>query len=290
MHSRGCMKHRLPQLRSKRPDLGRVRAILGNSADASSYRSLIAYLLRTRPVAFWSGVWTSIFLVSLVALGCLLSPSASSNRTPAEIAADAQSDGKTVPPPPQEGQVPIWMFGAVVLTCTTGSLLVARYLKLSPTTGSQRGKRTSRALRPPLKPASTSQPGYPEPPKQLQPFSPTAPLPFPVLPTFVQSPPSPVVLTPTTQKQDQRAIQKPSLQEPTAHDLISWLNSELEQPPYSLANPLDPFTASVDSVNQSTIAMVTTDENYPLDWGDPRVANTANRHRLSSLQAWLANS
>lgn len=291
MHSRGCMKHRLPQLRSKHPDLGRVRALLGNSAGSSTYRSLIAYLLKTRPVAFWSGVWTSIFLVSLVALGCLLSPSASSNRTPAEIAADAQSDGETVPPQQQEGQIPIGMFGAIVLTCAAGSLLVARYLKLSPPVASKGGKRTSRALRPVSKPVSPAQAGYREPSRQLQTFSPTAPLPFPVPPTFTQSPSSPVVLTPTVQPPELTITQQQSQQEQPVHDLIAWLNSELEQPSYSLENPLDPFTASVDSVNQSMMATGTPTEDSPsLNWGQHKVVNTVNGHRLRSLQAWLADS
>lgn len=255
----------------------------------------MAYLLKTRPMVFWSGVWTSIFLVSLVAVGCLLSPSASSNRTASEIASDANDEPavETVPSPHREGQAPIWMFGAIALTCTAGSLLVARCLKLSPPTGAK-GKRMSNALKPALRPDALSQPGYPEPvsqtSRQLQPFSPTAPPPFPVLPTFVQSSPKSVVLTSADQKVDQKVTEPQTRQAQTLDDLIAWLNTELDQPPYSLANPLDPFTAAVGSVSQPTLTGVSANASHSLNQDDDRVANPANLHRLRSLQAWLANS
>lgn len=248
MHSRGFMKHRLPQLRSKRLGSARVSASNGDSAAFSSYRSLVAHLLKTRPVVFWGGVWTSIFLVSLVAVGCLLSPSASSNRTASAIVPDAEPAVETAPTH-REGQAPVWMFGAIALTCVVGSLLVAQYLKPSPATKSKGNKRASKSLKLGTKLVSKSQPQYPEPSKQLQPFSPTAPLPFPVLLTFVQSSPEPVVLIPADQKEDQRVTQQQSLPEQATYDLISWLNSELEHPSYCLENPLDPFTASGNSVN-----------------------------------------
>lgn len=280
------MKHRLPQLHAKRLGLGRVSATSDNSA-ASSYRSLMTHVLKTRPVVFWSGVWTSIFLVSLVAVGCLLSPSASSNRAASAIASDAEPAVETVPTTHQEGQVPIWMFGAIALTCAVGSLLVAQYLKLSPVIGAKLVKRASRPLKPALSKAPVSQPGYPEPPRELEPFSPTAPPPFPVLPTFVQSPPQPVVLTPAIQN----PVQKQPMQARTVYsDLIPWLTGELDQPPYSLANPLDPFATSMDPASQPMVTVVPAHESHPLDRADKRVANPVGTERLRSLQAWLANS
>lgn len=255
----------------------------------------MADLLKTRPVVFWGGVWTSIFLVSLVAVGCLLSPSASSNRTAATIASDVEPAVETVPMPDQEGRVSAWMFAAIALTCTAGSILITRYLKLSPPTGAKKAKQTFRALKPTLKPVAAAQPGYPAPSRQLQPFSPTAPLPFPVLPTFVQSPSKSGVLVPVNQKTVQGTLQKPIEQrviqeQMTRSDLIAWLTAELEESPSSLVNPLDPFTTARRSGFEPVVTVVPVDESHPLDSGRSRMAHTANLDRLRSLQERLANS
>jgi hypothetical protein len=195
----------------------------------------------------------------------------------------------------QEGQVPVWMFGAITLTCTAGSILITRYLKLSPPTGAKKEKRTFRALKSTLKPVAAAQPGYPEPSSQLQPFSPTATLPFPVLPTFVQPSPKSGVLVPANQKTVQGTLQKPVEQriiqeQMNRNDLIAWLTAELEESPSPLVNPLDPFAASRRSGSEPLVTVVPVDESHPLDWGESRMANTANLDRLRSLQAWLANS
>ncbi len=255
----------------------------------------MADLLKTRPVVFWGGVWTSIFLVSLVAVGCLLSPSASSNRTAATIASDAEPAVETVPMPDPEGRVSVWMFGAIALTCTAGSILITRYLQLSPPTGAKKEKQTFRALKPTLKPVAPAQSGYPAPSRQLQPFSPTASLPFPVLSTFVQSSPKSGVLVPVNQKTVQGTPQKPIEQriiqeQMTRSDLIAWLTAELEETPSPLVNPLEPFTTSRRLGSEPVVTVVPVAESHPLDRGGSRMAHTANLDRLRSLQAWLANS
>ncbi|MGQ9869271.1 hypothetical protein [Leptodesmis sp.] len=246
----------------------------------------MADLLKTRPVVFWGGVWASIFLVSLVAVGCLLSPSASSNRTAAMIASDDEPAVETLPMPNPEGRVSVWMFGAIALTCTASSILITRYLKLASPTGANKAKRTFRALQP----VADAQPGqHPASSRQLQPFSPTAPLPFPMLPTFVQSSAKSGVLVPEHQKTVQGKTQKPieqrTIQEQmTCSDLIAWLTAELEAPSSPLVNPLDPFTTSRQSGSEPVVTVVPVAQSHPLDRGESRMAHTTNLDRLRSLQ------
>lgn len=107
----------------------------------------LGYLLDTRPMAFWGSVWVSVVLVALVAVGSLLSPSAAERRSVSAIALGSDS-GVVTQPAENRGKMPLWVFGAIVFSCTAGSIFVSRQLQattapLPPTARSPKRARRS---------------------------------------------------------------------------------------------------------------------------------------------------
>lgn len=161
----------------------------------------LGHLLETRPMAFWSGIWVSTFLIGVVAFGSLLSPSASERRSVSAIALGSDS-GVATQPLENQRKVPLWMFGAIAVTCTAGSLLVSRQLKPSAVAPVPRRRVKKRRPAATRVPAATSRPmtqrRKPKPPtgrrqpQRLQPYSPSEPLlvaPLPPAPAIAPPPP-----------------------------------------------------------------------------------------------------
>jgi hypothetical protein len=279
------MKQRLPQSRFKHPGFIRFSSTDGDSGQnirLKNYQKYIFRLLNTRPVVFWGWVWLSIALVSTVALGSLLSPSSSSQRPPAQIAADAQATVVTEPEVNPTGRFPFWIFGAIALLCGGSSFLIARYLKFSQSLPLKQAKSSVKASKPVQETVSSSPPAqHPKPSRELKPFSPTAPLPFPVLPTFAQPIPQP-----EAEPVNPRRIHEQSAR----NNLIAWLIQDVDYTQPSLVNPLGslPGITTQEANPQPIVTVVPADESHPLDWTDKPAGKSVDRHRLRSLQAWLA--
>lgn len=88
-------------------------------------------LLETRPLMFWGGVWLSLFLVVAVSVSSLLNPGFSN--------IGAGSSGTIVPAAPSQTKpmaqdfkpknyIPLWLFGAIALSCTIGSVAISKHL------------------------------------------------------------------------------------------------------------------------------------------------------------------
>lgn len=116
-------------------------------------------LIHHYPFAFWSGLWSSLVVITaLAALGLLrvepieeepqpsptvavVQPSAPQSQTPLPSFTRVQK-------PPQKEGLPLWLFGVIGLSCATGSLLIARYVNASPPR--KLTKRTRKAVKPPV--------------------------------------------------------------------------------------------------------------------------------------------
>lgn len=143
----------------KRPPSSMPPATSHAHAKQSTLWRWFVHLVQTRPMAFLGGVWVSVFLIAIVAVGSLLSPNAAERRSVSAIAVGSDSAVATQPLD-NRGQVPVWLFGAIAITCTAGSILVSRQLNPSPAAAAPvsppRRKVQQRRLKPLPRPSSPS--------------------------------------------------------------------------------------------------------------------------------------
>lgn len=85
--------------------------------------------LKRHPIIFWSLIWIAIALPSGFAIGSLMNPNAEmptgAIAQNSEIKA-AQPMPKSVP---DAGRPPLWVFGAIALSCTASCFIIAQYIK-----------------------------------------------------------------------------------------------------------------------------------------------------------------
>lgn len=254
------------------------------------------YLLETHPLAFWGGVWVSVFLVAVVAVGSLLSPSASERRSVSAIALGSDS-GVATQPLEQRGKVPFWMFGAIALTCTAGSILVSRQLQPdAPQSASSRprdavprrvtskSQTVSFRSKQPHRAGRTTDGRQPaRQPKRLQPYSPTE--------TLFQG---------TTQAQlvsRQFAEQSVSSSATQQVSVLSFVvdprkrgtftdRPSAPHPVVSRSSDRQPSRSS-SSVSKVPVTVVPADQVHPLDWNQPRLADKLDLRKRKSIQSLL---
>lgn len=249
----------------------------------------LTYLLQTRPMAFWSGVWVSVFLVAMVAVGSLISPNAAERRSVSAIAIGSDSVVATQPLNKKD-QVPLWLFGAIAITCTAGSFLVSRQLSsktplLRKTTLRRRRPQKSLTSPQPTKHLSTK-PRQPRRkatnhPQRLKPYSPSEPL-FnrpqaqAVSPTQIYPPvaePRPLSVpsfTVNRVKTQQHQGSKAQTQQRRALEVEM---PELSKKPRSTANV--------------PVTVVPEEHIHPLDWQAPRLADAVDLRRRKSINTWM---
>jgi hypothetical protein len=229
------------------------------------------HLLATRPMAFWSGIWVSTFLIGVVAFGSLLSPSASERRSVSAIALGSDS-GVATQPIENQGKVPLWMFGAIAVTCTAGSILVSRQLKpgaaVSPVAPARR-RRQKRRSQPVVstqsqrrrKVAKARKKVSPRQPQRLKPYSPEA--------LFAPSVHPPIPGPP--------AIAPPPIQPRVAGSLsfvVAKASVRAEQQAVQSAKPVP-------------VTVVPAEHSHPLDWTEPCLADDLDLRKRKPIQSWL---
>lgn len=207
-------------------------------------------LLEVRPLLFWGGLWASLCLVGLVSLSSILSPGSPGRM--ASGAALGSSSNKTVHEVKQKSRVPIWLFGAIALTCTAGSIVVSKQLGRPQTSASRR----QTPAKVPVKLSTTAHsPHRRKAPQRLKPYAPTeTPLPPATRrPVPAPKPVSTAAIVPTSRmQQPYPAPQKPQ-----------------PQP------------------QQVAATIVPADENHPLDWGTASLADAVDLRKRRSLSSWM---
>jgi hypothetical protein len=88
-------------------------------------RNFLSELLAHYPLLFWSGIWTLVLLVAGLAVTGLMNPKLSKqDDRPNHPANVSGVTGR----PDQEG-FPLWMVGAIALSCAAGTMLISNRLK-----------------------------------------------------------------------------------------------------------------------------------------------------------------
>ncbi|MDX2228086.1 MAG: hypothetical protein NW220_00520 [Leptolyngbyaceae cyanobacterium bins.349] len=275
-----------------------------------TFMKWFGHLLATRPLAFWSGIWVSVFLIGVVAVGSLLSPSAAERRSVSAIALGSDS-GVATQPLENRGKVPLWMFGAIAVTCTAGSILVSR--QLNPTAQSAPPPRR-RAVKKPLpapsrqpltraprspQPLSSRAPGRrrpaksrPQPPKRLPPYSPLEPLfgggvESPVMATAPAIAPVPRSAQPQLNPQPKRVSFVVSARAKSQSHADQPSRQSGPHPQVQKRRPaLQPPPASA-SMQPVAVTVVPPDHVHPLDWDQPRLADAVDLRQQKPIQSWL---
>lgn len=270
-----CMNH--PQRSSPVPRPAKPPLSRPDPATEAPVMGWLAHLLETRPMAFWSGIWVSTFLIGVVAFGSLLSPSASERRSVSAIALGSDS-GVATQPLENRGKVPLWMFGAIAVTCTAGSILVSRQLKPASMAASPR---VTHVAKPPRQRVQAPRPLTPvpgpkaksrrsasprrgtkrPPPKRLKPYSPGESL----LPTqaFPVSPPAPPAIAATP------ATVRPPRPQPAP------------SPSFVVSKRVAPTAKPV------SVTVVPAEQTHPLDWTEPRLTDDLDLRKQKPIQSWL---
>lgn len=218
----------------------------------STMQSLMG-VLEARPWIFWSGLWVSMLLVAMVSVSSLLSPGLVDERAASDAAIGVNS-AEATQQLKQRSRVPLWLFGAIALTCTAGSFLVSKQL-------ARPQPRRSPLRNPPSRIQSKSRP--PRPPrkgrKRLKPYSP-AETPFP-LPTYSSA-----------QVQHSTALPVPL---------------QSGQPSGRLRRVSPPTSKLAVRPTRVSVTVVPDEENHPLDWKAANLADSVDLRKRRSLSSWL---
>lgn len=235
----------------------------------------LARLLEARPMLFWSGLWVSMLLVAMVSVSSLLSPGLTGGQTAAIDASPAEAAQQMK----QQSRVPLWLFGAIALSCTAGSLLISK--QLAPPRSRSVTRRRSRTKLQTMSPPSARKTR-----KRLKPYSPAdAPFPLAVHPT-AQTPysasaaiPQPLKLPPqlSVPSQAPGRLRRVTLPGPKA--ATSRPSTAIR--PTTVAKPMTIRPTEV------SVTVVPADENHPLDWKTASLADSLDLRRRHSLSSWL---
>ncbi len=263
-----------PKLRSRHP-------------KKTAPKNWLAHLIRLCVLPFWGGIWISIFLVGMVATGSLINPNTSSNVSSnvnpnaspnaspnssngQSAAAIAPSSAIATHPESSRGSVPVWLFGAIAVTCTAGSILISK--RLYPK-GSSR-QTIARSRKRVCYPVSRATPTSSRPSQALHPFVPTAaPLRLPKAVVWKKS----TLLDEPIEMEGRGKERSPSFSIAAKPFQARSASPQVprSQAPRSQAAPSIPVT------------VVPSEELHPLDLQEGGGMDTTELQRQRSLQFWF---
>lgn len=221
----------------------------------------VGQLVAKHPMAFWSGLWMSVALVALVALGGLLSPGSSEQRGVSTVAVGSESATFNEPQAKNQGQVPLWLFGAIAISCTAGSVLVSR--QLAEPHRRQPRPNSSRPNRPPSRPRS---------------------------PAALPSPP-----IPSTHRLPSASSQRPTPTPPPSAASISFTvkpspasyQAPAPRPVQSRPQASPTLATFAASPGAPKVTVVPAHESHPLDRDGRRLADEVDLRQHRSLSSWM---
>lgn len=190
--------------------------------------------------------WIVVAVIALTAVSGLLSPNASSGKRPPgaatirETTETAQKNSQT--------RIPLWLFGAIALSCAAGSMLISKQANRPP-----RPRKSTKVKRLAPYTASTVPQPAPSPAPQPQPIYP------PAVPSFVLNPghtqPLSTATTPFMAPATLMQLAHQESQGAIAHTDVS--------------------------------ATVSSEDKHPLDWGKASLADKLDLRKQRSVSSLL---
>ncbi|XHX77262.1 MAG: hypothetical protein RBJ76_22900 [Stenomitos frigidus ULC029] len=225
----------------------------------------LSRFLWTRPLAVLGGTWVVMVVVALVAVSGLLSPESSNGKKKNTETAIVRTMAKT-PQREQQGRLPLWLFGAIALSCAAGCILISKQATRPPRLQTRTSKPKPNHLTPDPDPGALEVMEPLMPPLSSTPASAPMTASTAPMPSFVLEP-----------RRTQAAT--PSVASVTLMQLAQM------QP-----NPTQPTPARQLSVAPMTVAPVTVvppEEKSPLDWRDASLAERLDLRKPRSVSFHL---
>lgn len=238
----------------------------------------------TRPLIMVGGMWISLFLIALVAIGGLLSPGASEHRSVSTTVVGSDSAIATQPTP-QQARVPLWMFGAIALTCTAGSILVSRQLNRPPVPPRRITKRKRHALKR-LHPQPVAQLALPPATAYTQPLQTPRPHSMPRSPHPGQL----LSYSPAPQPGSLQSVTPPVIiqqQQPGSRPVERTILPPLLKQPSPPSKAAQPKAAPPRPKAKTSVNILPPDIRKPLDWQTTELANAVDLRKRRSLSSLL---
>lgn len=226
----------------------------------------LSRFLWTRPLAVLGGAWVVMVVVALVAVSGLLSPESSNGKRTAETAS-VRPMTKTLQREQHQNRLPLWLFGAIAVSCAAGSMLVAKQATRPPRPQARSPKLKARPLMPYPAPSAIEE--APSVPESVEPSLSS------ISHSPVPTPPPSFVLEP---RRTQAAGTTPSV------TLMQLAQMQLNQTKASSAAG-QPTVAPVKAapVQVASVTVVPPEEKSPLDWGEASLADQLNLRKQRSV-------
>lgn len=252
------------QHRSKPPQSPMPARASQPNCQKSAMTVALSRFLWTRPFAVLGGAWVAMVVISLVAVSGLLSPDSSNGKRLTETAI-VRTMAKTPQREQRQSRLPLWLFGAIALSCAAGSMLIAKQAVRPPRPQVRSSKLKPKHLTPYPAPSVIE-----ETPSALEPMELSIPTPSP---PPVPAPAPSFVLEP---RRNQTVGATPSV------TLMQLAQMQLNQNQPMKAAPAAQ-QATVPPVKVAPVTVVPPEEKSPLDWGEARLADQLNLRKQRSV-------
>ena len=252
------------QHRSKPPQSPTPARSSQPNRQTSAITVALSRFLWTRPLAVLGGAWVAMVVISLVAVSGLLSPDSSNEKRTTETAI-VRTMAKA-PQREQQSRLPLWLFGAIAMSCAAGSMLVAKQATRPPRPQARSLKLKPKHLTPYPAPSALEEIPAPEPmePSIPTPLSPPAPVPTP---SFVLEP-----------RRNHTVGATPSV---TLMQLAQMQLNQTKAAPAAGQPTVAPV--KVAPVKVASVTVVPPEEKSPLDWGEASLADQLNLRKRRSV-------
>lgn len=286
----------------------------------------IARLLEIRPMLFWGGLWSALLVVAIAAIATILSPGAPDSQLaskptarrhvpapslqePAPEAVETPTAPPSVKPVPvakpaasaspqqlqlarRNSEIPLWLFGAIGVSCLGGSILISR--KLRRPKPIRRLKPRRAALPPkPARPVLAPQAEMPRlaPAKvKAKRVKKRVQVPSPAVAKPRRAHPHPALPAPTLFADPQPMSSSPTRSARPSQPLVSPTPSP--RPPLKSKKAKRPaasrpIAAASMAVSRVVASVVPADEAHPLDWQANSLADAVDVRKRRTLSSWL---
>ncbi len=250
-------------------------------------------LAKKYPVPLIGTLWLTMLLLTFASVDSLLSPelkeqSTQANRLRNKTALNqiATSSPNSAAPPlsssqviQQKSRVPLWLFGAIALTCASSSIVLTTQLPHS-------NRRKSRTRNP--QPHSRNKPMRAQPARSVR----TQPNPQPEQTATVPIPQREQKSAPT-QPISSKIIQPNQHRSQTNHPQTRRSKAPIASmrlPNWSRTPKILPAQNPTQSIAKPTITpqIIAPQINHPLDWPEGSVIDAVDLRKQRSLSSWLA--
>jgi hypothetical protein len=216
----------------------------------------VSQLVEDYPLLFWAGIWLSVLLVAAIAVSGLVSPGLPGRRA-SSASFGSSTSSENVQTSGRQNRVPFWLFGALAITCTAGSILVSQ--RISQTERTHKLSRPRRSgQHSPSVPRSANVGHRPSahgkrPGKRLRPF----------VENEFRSPPTPPISRP-----------QPS---GTSFGSLNPRRQGKRRPQPISRKGADPVPVTV----------IPPEQNHRLDWNEASLADVMDIRKQRSLSSWM---